>query len=156
MCLAAIGRSRSLLGRAPKLSARIHYSSRHFSTALENTALAICFHTLRVKSLLGLARQPLGARNHCSGVLRSHLASEIAAHEASLSWTQLESTQPQGARRHCSGVLRSHSALQRFMVFESSFSHSQSPSKSLCFELCVAPSCVFCDSTGTIRCHART
>ena len=34
---------------------------------------------LRSKSLLGPAPQPLGARNHCSGVPRSHLALEITA-----------------------------------------------------------------------------
>ena len=34
---------------------------------------------LRLKSLLDRARQPLGAPNHCSGVLRSLLAVEIVA-----------------------------------------------------------------------------
>ena len=35
--------------------------------------------TLCTKSLLGRARQRLGTRNHCSGVLRSHCAFEITA-----------------------------------------------------------------------------
>ena len=34
---------------------------------------------MRSKSLLGHAQQPLGARNHCSGVLRRHIAPEIDA-----------------------------------------------------------------------------
>ena len=34
---------------------------------------------MRSKSLLGSAPQPQGARNHCSGVPRSHLALEIPA-----------------------------------------------------------------------------
>ena len=37
------------------------------------------FRMLRSRSLLGRARQPLGDRNHSSGVLRSHSGHEIVA-----------------------------------------------------------------------------
>ena len=48
-------------------------------TSLENIAPATLCHTFRSESLLRRARHPLGARNHCSEVLRSHLAFEVAA-----------------------------------------------------------------------------
>ena len=96
-----------------------------YSTALENTAPALFFLTFRSKSLLGRARRPLGARNHCSDVLRSHLALEIAARP---SLFPFDST----------------------FVFP-----SKSFSKSLSFKLCPASSCVLCDVTGTVRCHMR-
>ena len=74
------------------------------STALENTAPAPLFRTLRSKSLLGRARQPLGAGNHCSGVLRSHLALEIAARA---SFFVFDST-----RKHRLGAASSHVPLE--------------------------------------------
>ena len=48
---------------------------------------------LRSKSRLGHARQPL-ARNHCSGVLRSHLALEIVAQAGFLAFEAPETTAP--------------------------------------------------------------
>ena len=69
------------------------------------------------KSLFGHALQPRGARNHCSCVLRSHLALEIAVRVSFFVSTTLENA-PQhclfahSARNHCSGVLSSHWTLE--------------------------------------------
>ena len=141
-----------------------------YSTALENTAPAMLLRTIRSNSLLEGDRQPVGARNHSSGLLRSHLALEIAARA---SYFVCDSTrkhrprvvdshkQPLDARKHGSGVFRSHLALEivvgaRFIVSESTFSFpSQCLSKSLCFELCIASSCALRDFTRTVTCHMR-
>ena len=165
-CSAASGRSKSLLGRASKppcnrnrcpsslLGIRQHY----------NTAPALLFHTSRLKSLLGRARQPLGVQNHCSRVLRSHLAVEIADRASYFVFDSTRKHSPHsvdGRSKHGSGALRSHSALEivaraSFMASESTFAFpSQSLSKSLRFELCIASSCALCDFTFTAKCHVR-
>ena len=75
--------------------------------------------------MLRRTRQPQGARSHCSGVPRSHLALEIFSR---------------------GGCFSFYSTL----VFPSKIFP-----KSLCSELCIASSCVSRDSTGTVRCHVR-
>ena len=69
--------------------------------------------------------QPLAAREHGSGVLRSHLEFEIVAR----------------ANFMVSGGT---------FAFP-----SQPVSKSLCFELCIASNCALRDLTSTVRCHVR-
>ena len=59
---------------------------------------------LRSKSLLGRARQPLGARNQVSGALQSHSALEIAARADFFVFYS--------ARKHCPTDVFSHSALK--------------------------------------------
>ena len=113
-CSAATGCAKSLLGRASKpLSARNRCASRLLCIRQHSkTPHQRCFF-------------PHSARNHCSGVLRSHLALEIIARAG---FFLFDST----------------------FVFP-----SKSLSKSLCFELRIASSCALCDFTGTVRCHMR-
>ena len=52
------------------------------------------------KSLLGRVRQPLGARNHCSGVLRSHLVLKIAARAGFFVFDSTRKHRPSAAFSH--------------------------------------------------------
>ena len=121
-----------------------------------------CFSAHCPKSLLGrAARQRLGARSHCSGVLRSHLVLEIAARagfllfdstrklctSAAFSNTPLEIT-----AQACSATTRRSKSLlgcaskpfsarnhcsSKLLLFDNTFvSPSKTLPKSLCFELC--------------------
>ena len=137
--------------------------------------IGIDFRKLHSESVIGRVRQPWCARNHCSSVLRSHLAFEIAARAgffvfgstrtccpASFLHVPLEIiVQQQGARNHCSGILRRSLAFEilaqaGFVLFECTLaSPSQSLSKALCFELRIASSCGSCDFPGTVRRHMR-
>ena len=96
-----------------------------YSTTIENATPALFFRTLCWKSLHGRAWLPHCARNHLKGVLRSHVALEIAA-------------------------LTSFFVFDSTFVFP-----SKSISTSLCFELCIASSCALCSFTSTIRWHMR-
>ena len=155
---------------ALEITARASFFS---STTFENTAEALLLHTLRSKSLLSCARQPLGARNHCSGVIRCHCAGDRCSSKL-LCIQQHTNTQSQhcffahSGRHHCSSMIGNHGdhcldvnlrhvaleiiARANFFLF---YSTSFISSKSLCFELCMASSCALCDSTSTMRCHSK-
>ena len=85
-----------------------------------------CFRILRSKRLLGLARQPLRARKHCSSALQSPIALEIIAPA-------------------CFFLLRRH-----IRVF------CKILSEVVCFELCIASSCGLCDFACTLWCLCET
>ena len=112
-----------------ELSARTGVRNLYFSLGSSRK-----HHTggaLRPKSLLGHARQPLGSRNHCSGVLlRSDLALESAA-----SAFGIEQQSKILAQRvffctfRCSHVFRSHLAFEiadgsSYFAFDSTRKHS--------------------------------
>ena len=86
---------------------------------------------MRSKPLLDCARQPLGVRNHCSGVIRSHSALEIAARASffvfdnsrrrytALFFCTVRSEllhgrawQPLRTRNHCLGMLPTNQAFE--------------------------------------------
>ena len=122
---AATGRSKSPLGRASKPdSARNRCSSKLLCIRQHSKTwpLRYLVGTFRSTSLLGLARQPLGARKHGSDVLRSHLALEIAARASFMVFDS------------------AFVILSRYL------------SKSLCFDLCIASSCALHDFTGAVKC----
>ena len=103
----------SKLTTVARLRLRRHCAGAAFLCIAVGIAYRACLAaTGRSKSLLGRARQPLGARNQCSGVLRSHLALEVAARAGFSVFGTTRKHHPslvfvaQTVRNHCSGVLQ--------------------------------------------------
>ena len=88
-------------------------------------------HAFCSKSLLGRSRQPLRARVHCSGILRSNLALEFTARAGFLFWTLCS--------RSLRGRARSHWAFDRsscvLIIFRTRF---RFPAEIL-FEIALVP-----------------
>ena len=77
------------------------------NTHKQRTSAASCS-----KPLHGHDRKPLGARNHCSGVLRNQLDLGIAARASFLAFDSTRKDCPaHSTRNHCASVLGNHWAL---------------------------------------------
>ena len=140
-CSEATGRSKSMLGRAYMLEPGffVFGSTRKYRPAADFldipfemiaracSAATGCSKSHRPscsKLLLGRDREPSGARNHCSGVLRSHLAPEIAAQAGFLVFDRTFVFLRDSCRNH----MTSNCALRRAVLCKT----SQASSGAIC------------------------